>query len=62
MKNMNDKKWMIHQNLAFLRKSRQLSLEEVAELAGFSNANYLLRVFKKSTGKAIGQYRKQIKF
>ena len=59
---MNDKKWMIHQNLAFLRKSRQLSLEEVAELAGFSNANYLLRVFKKSTGKTIGQYRKQIKF
>ena len=38
------------------------ALEEVAELAGFSNANYLLRVFKKSTGKTIGQYRKQIKF
>lgn len=33
---MNDKKWMIHQNLAFLRKSRQLSLEEVAERVGVS--------------------------
>lgn len=45
-----------------LLKQSKYSLEEVAELAGFSNANYLLRVFKKSTGKTIGQYRKQIKF
>ena len=47
---------------ATLLKQSKYSLEEVAELAGFSNANYLLRVFKKSTGKTIGQYRKQIKF
>ena len=45
-----------------LLKQSKYSLEEVAELAGFSNANYLLRVFKKSTGKTIGQFRKQIKF
>ena len=42
-----------------LLKQSRFSLEEVAEMAGFSNANYLLRVFKKSTGKTIGQYRKQ---
>ena len=45
-----------------LLKQSKYSLEEVAELAGFSNANYLLRVFKKTTGKTIGQFRKQIKF
>ena len=36
MKNMNDRKFNIHQNLAYLRKSRQLSLEEVAERIGVS--------------------------
>lgn len=45
-----------------LLKQPKYSLEEVAAMAGFSNTNYLLRVFKKSTGKTIGQYRKQIRF
>ena len=45
-----------------LLKQSNYSLEEVAELTGFSNTNYLLRVFKKSTGKTIGQFRKQIRF
>lgn len=53
---INDKR--IEYAAALLKQSRY-SLEEVAEMAGFSNANYLLRVFKKSTGKTIGQYRKQ---
>ena len=53
---INDKR--IEYASALLKQSR-FSLEEVAEMAGFSNANYLLRVFKKSTGKTIGQYRKQ---
>lgn len=43
---------------AVLLKQPGYSIEEVAEMAGFSNSNYLLRVFKKSTGKTIGQYRK----
>ena len=46
---------------AVLLKQPGYSLEEVAEMAGFSNSNYLLRVFKKSTGKTIGQYRKHSK-
>ena len=33
---MNDRKFDIHKNLAYLRKSRQLSLEEVAERIGVS--------------------------
>ena len=53
---INDKR--IEYATALLKQPRY-SLEEVAEMAGFSNANYLLRVFKKSTGKTIGQYRKQ---
>lgn len=38
--------------------SDKLSLKELAEEAGFSNANYLIRVFKKVTGQTIGEYRK----
>lgn len=56
MQYINDKRI---EYAAVLLKQPRYSLEEVAEMAGFSNANYLLRVFKKSTGKTIGQYRKQ---
>ena len=42
----------------FLLENKILSLEQVAEEAGFSNANYLIRVFKKVTGQTIGEYRK----
>lgn len=41
-----------------LLENKTLSLEQVAEEAGFSNANYLIRVFKKVTGQTIGEYRK----
>lgn len=41
-----------------LLENKNLSLEQVAEEAGFSNANYLIRVFKKVTGQTIGEYRK----
>ena len=41
-----------------LLENKALSLEQVAEEAGFSNANYLIRVFKKITGQTIGEYRK----
>ena len=42
-----------------LLKNRKLSLEQVAELTGFSNANYLIRVFKKMTGQTVSEYRKR---
>lgn len=42
----------------FLLKNKDNSLEAVAEKSGFSNANYLVRVFKKVTGQTISEYRK----
>lgn len=42
-----------------LLKNKNYSLWEVAEQAGFSNANYLIRVFKKVTGQTVSEYRKQ---
>lgn len=41
-----------------LLKNKNASLEEIAEEVGFSNANYLIRVFKKVTGQTISEYRK----
>lgn len=41
-----------------LLENKGLTLEQIAEEAGFSNANYLIRVFKKITGQTIGEYRK----
>lgn len=42
-------------------RQQKYSLEEIAEKTGFSNVNYFLRVFKKVTGKTIGEYRKTYK-
>lgn len=42
-----------------LLRNRNLSLWDIADATGFSNTNYLLRVFKKQTGMTIGEYRKQ---
>lgn len=36
-----------------------LSLSEIAERTGFSNENYMVRVFKKVTGMTITDYRRQ---
>lgn len=41
----------------FLMKNKEYSLETVAEKSGFSNANYLVRVFKKVTGQTVSEYR-----
>lgn len=41
-----------------LLKQQKYTLWEIAEMTGFSNANYLLRVFKKMTGQTISEYRK----
>ncbi|HIS29998.1 MAG TPA: response regulator [Candidatus Limivivens intestinipullorum] len=35
------------------------TLGEIAELTGFSNENYMVRVFRKTTGKTITDYRKE---
>lgn len=42
----------------YLLKNKEYSLETVAEKSGFSNANYLVRVFKKVTGQTVSEYRK----
>lgn len=41
-----------------LLRNSDCSLEQIAEETGFSNANYLIRVFKKVTGQTISRYRK----
>ena len=41
-----------------LLNSARFSLEEIAEKTGFNNSNYLVRVFKRTTGQTIGEYRK----
>ena len=41
-----------------LLKNPTATLEEIAAAAGFSNANYLTRVFKKVTGQTISDYRR----
>lgn len=37
------------------------SLWQIAETTGFANVNYLIRVFKKITGKTIGEYRRSLR-
>ena len=43
----------------YLRRP-EYTLGEIADLTGFSNENYMVRVFKKITGSTITDYRKQI--
>lgn len=45
---------MVKEKLA----DRSLSLTEIAEQTGFSNENYMVRVFKKVTGSTVTDYRK----
>lgn len=42
-----------------LLQDKNYSLWDVAEITGFRNANYLVRVFKKITGQTVSEYRKQ---
>lgn len=42
-----------------LLKNQKNTLEQVAEQTGFSNANYLVRVFKKVTGQTVSEYRRK---
>lgn len=42
-----------------LMKNQNYSLWQIAEMTGFSNANYLVRVFKKVTGQTVSEYRRQ---
>lgn len=42
-----------------LMKNRNYSLWQISEMTGFSNANYLIRVFKKITGQTVSEYRSQ---
>lgn len=41
-----------------LLKETQYSLGQIAEMAGFCNENYMIRVFKKVTGQTIKNYKK----
>jgi AraC-like DNA-binding protein/DNA-binding response OmpR family regulator len=60
-----DKSFVYYLNEVRIRHARQLlagsrlTVDEVAEKTGFNNANYFVRVFKKTTGMTIGEYRKK---
>ncbi|MDO4323246.1 MAG: helix-turn-helix domain-containing protein [Lachnospiraceae bacterium] len=38
-----------------------LSLKEISEQCGYLNITYFCKVFKRLTGKTIGEYRKMLK-
>ncbi len=38
-------------------KNQSYSLEQIAEMTGFTNENYMIRVFKKVTGQTVKDYR-----
>lgn len=40
--------------------STDLTAEQISEQVGIKNINYFFRLFKKSTGQTISQYRKSI--
>lgn len=42
-----------------LLENTSLTVQEIAELTGFDTANYLIRLFRKSTGLTPGQYRER---
>lgn len=60
-----DKSFIYYLNEVRIRHARQLlagsrlSVDEIADKTGFNNANYFVRVFKKTTGMTIGEYRKK---
>lgn len=43
-----------------LCKDPAQSIKSIAEQSGYSNISYFYRVFKKATGKTIGEYRKEV--
>lgn len=59
-----NKSFTFYLNEVRIRHARQLlagsrlSVDEIADKTGFNNANYFVRVFKKTTGMTIGEYRK----
>lgn len=44
-----------------LLQEENFSSEEIAERIGYPNANYFVRVFKKTTGHTVTEYRKKFK-
>lgn len=46
------------EQVRFYLKNEEYTLGQIAELAGFCNENYMIRVFKKITGQTITDFRK----
>ena len=54
-------RYIINHKIAVAKKmlaNKELSLNEVAELSGFSDGYYLGKIFKKETGQTPGEYRR----
>jgi transcriptional regulator GlxA family with amidase domain len=42
-------------------RETDLTLEQIAETAGFNSGNYLSQIFKKATGQTPGNYRRNFR-
>ena len=46
------------EQIKYYLKADLYSLEQIAELVGFKNVNYMIRLFKKVTGVTVREYRR----
>ncbi len=46
------------EQIKYYLKAELYSLEQIAELVGFKNVNYMIRLFKKVTGVTVREYRR----
>lgn len=47
------------ENAKLLLQNREYSMEIIANMVGYSNANYFCKVFRRETGESPGAYRMQ---
>lgn len=47
------------ENAKLLLQNREYSMEIIANMVGYSNANYFCKVFRRETGESPGEYRMQ---
>lgn len=46
--------------VSILKDNNDITIKEISELIGFSNANYFIRIFKERFGTSPGRYREFI--
>ncbi len=48
------------QRASDMLRKENLTMQEIADQCGFSDANYFARTFRKITGQSPGEYRKTV--